>query len=60
VREVWQRVLNQTMQALQVETVAIGLIEGPEQTLSFALPPDKMPAIFSTGIFPVGGGLPVR
>lgn len=35
VREVWQRVLNQTMQAMQVETVAIGLIEGPEQGLVF-------------------------
>lgn len=35
VREVWQRVLNQTMQAMQVETVAIGLIEGPEQSLVF-------------------------
>ena len=35
VREVWQRVLNQTMQALQVETVAIGLIEGPEQDIVF-------------------------
>src|ERR1700690_212868 len=35
VREVWQRVLNQTMQALQVETVAIGLIEGPEQSIVF-------------------------
>ena len=35
VREVWQRVLNQTMQAMQVETVTIGLIEGPEQSLVF-------------------------
>ncbi|HEX2697708.1 MAG TPA: GAF domain-containing protein, partial [Anaerolineales bacterium] len=35
VREVWQRVLNQTIQAMQVETVAIGLIEGPEQNLIF-------------------------
>ena len=35
VREVWQRVLNQTMQAMQVETVAIGLIEGPEQSLVY-------------------------
>ena len=35
VREVWQRVLNQTMQALQVEAVAIGLIEGPEQSIVF-------------------------
>ncbi|HUH98087.1 MAG TPA: GAF domain-containing protein [Anaerolineales bacterium] len=35
VREVWQRVLNQTMQALQVETVAIGLIEGPERSIVF-------------------------
>jgi PAS domain S-box-containing protein len=35
VREVWQRVLNQTLQALQVETVAIGLIEGPEQSIVF-------------------------
>lgn len=35
VREVWQRVLNQTIQALQVETVALGLIEGPEQAVVF-------------------------
>ncbi|HUI89238.1 MAG TPA: GAF domain-containing protein [Anaerolineales bacterium] len=35
VREVWQRVLHQTMQALQVETVAIGLIEGPERSIIF-------------------------
>jgi PAS domain S-box-containing protein len=35
VREVWQRVLNQTLQAMQVETVAIGLIEGPEQSIVF-------------------------
>ncbi len=35
VREVWQRVLNQTMQAMQVETVAIGLIEEPDQTIVF-------------------------
>jgi PAS domain S-box-containing protein len=35
VREVWQRVLNQTLQAMQVETVAIGLIDGPEQSIVF-------------------------
>jgi two-component system, NtrC family, sensor histidine kinase KinB len=35
VREVWQRVLNQTLQAMQVETVAIGLIEGAEQGIVF-------------------------
>ena len=35
VREVWQRVLNQTLQAMQVETVAIGLIEGPEESIVF-------------------------
>jgi len=35
VREVSQRVLNQTLQAMQVETVAIGLIEGPEQSIVF-------------------------
>jgi NtrC-family two-component system sensor histidine kinase KinB len=35
VREVWQRVLNQTIQAMQVETVAIGLIEGPGQNIVF-------------------------
>jgi PAS domain S-box-containing protein len=35
VHEVWQRVLNQTLQAMQVETVAIGLIEGPEQGIVF-------------------------
>ncbi len=34
-REVWQRVLNQTIQALQVETAALGLIQGPEQGLVF-------------------------
>ena len=35
VREVWQRVLNQTLQAMQVETVAIGLIEGAEGSIVF-------------------------
>lgn len=35
VREVWQRVVNQTLQALQVETAAIGLLEGPEQSIVF-------------------------
>jgi two-component system, NtrC family, sensor histidine kinase KinB len=35
VHEVWQRVLNQTIQAMQVETVALGLIEGPEQSIVF-------------------------
>ncbi len=35
VREVWQRVLNQTLQAMQVETVAIGLIEGVEGSIVF-------------------------
>ena len=35
VRDVWQRVLNQTIQAMQVETAALGFIEGPEQRLVF-------------------------
>jgi PAS domain S-box-containing protein len=35
VQEVWQRVLNQTIQALQVETAAIGLLEGPERGVVF-------------------------
>lgn len=35
VREVWQRVLNQTLHALQVETAAIGLLEGAEPSLVF-------------------------
>ena len=35
VREVWQRVLNQTLQALQVETAAIGVIDGAEQSIVF-------------------------
>jgi two-component system, NtrC family, sensor histidine kinase KinB len=34
-REVWQRVLNQTIQAMQVETAAIGLMEGSEQNIVF-------------------------
>src|SRR5512146_1322935 len=34
-REVWQRVLNQTIQAMQVETTALGLVEGPEQNITF-------------------------
>ncbi|HTP03460.1 MAG TPA: GAF domain-containing protein [Anaerolineales bacterium] len=33
--EVWQRVLNQTIQAMQVETAAIGLIEGPDRDIVF-------------------------
>src|SRR5512146_2904357 len=35
VQDVLQRVLNQTIQALQVETAAIGLLEGPEESLVF-------------------------
>src|SRR5258708_36943437 len=35
VRDVWQRVLNQTIQAMQGETAALGFIEGPEQRLVF-------------------------
>lgn len=34
-REVWQRLLNQTMTALQVETVALALIEQPTGDLVF-------------------------
>src|SRR5512142_2177385 len=34
-REVWQRVLNQTIQAMQVETTALGLVEGPDQSIVF-------------------------
>ncbi len=33
--EVWQRVLNQTLQAMQVETTALGLVDGPERALIF-------------------------
>lgn len=33
--DVWRRILNQTMQALQVETVALALIEGPNSDLVF-------------------------
>ncbi len=33
--EVWQRVLNQTIQAMQVETAALGLVEGPERNIVF-------------------------
>jgi PAS domain S-box-containing protein len=35
VHEVWQRVLNQTIQAMQVETAALGLVDGPEQSVVF-------------------------
>ena len=35
VQELWGRVCKQTLQALQVETVALGLIEGPEESLVF-------------------------
>src|SRR5512146_1052977 len=35
VHEVWQRVLNQTIQAMQVETAALGLVDGPEQSIVF-------------------------
>ncbi len=35
VREVWQRVVNQLIQALQVETAAIGLVDGPEESIVF-------------------------
>src|SRR5512141_1991126 len=34
-REVWQRVLNQTIQAMQVETTALGLVDGPERSIVF-------------------------
>jgi PAS domain S-box-containing protein len=33
--EVWQRVLNQTIQALQVETTVLGLVDGPERRIVF-------------------------
>ncbi len=33
--EVWQRVLNQTIQAMQVETAALGLVDGPERGIVF-------------------------
>src|SRR5512143_2167119 len=33
--EVWQRVLNQTLQAMQVETTALGLVDGPERNIVF-------------------------
>src|SRR5512141_1033460 len=33
--EVWQRVLNQTIQAMQVETAALGLVDGPEHSIVF-------------------------
>ncbi len=35
VREVWQKVLNQTIQAMQVETTALGLVDGPERSIVF-------------------------
>lgn len=35
VHEVWQRVLNQTIQAMQVETSALGLVDGPELSIVF-------------------------
>lgn len=35
VHEVWQRVLNQTIQAMQVETTALGLVDGPEHSIVF-------------------------
>lgn len=35
IHEVWQRILDQTIQALQVETAALGLLEGPEQSIVF-------------------------
>ncbi|MGE5071857.1 MAG: ATP-binding protein, partial [Anaerolineae bacterium] len=34
-KEVWQRVLNQTIQAMQVETTALGLVEGPDHAIVF-------------------------
>ncbi len=35
VHEVWQRVLNQTLQAMQVETTALGLVDGPDRDIVF-------------------------
>src|SRR5512146_2908618 len=35
VHEVWQRVLNQTLQAMQVETTALGLVDGLDQSVVF-------------------------
>jgi two-component system, NtrC family, sensor histidine kinase KinB len=35
VHEVWRRVLNQTIQAMQVETSALGLVDGPEHDIVF-------------------------
>ena len=34
-REVWQRVLNQTIQAMQVETAVLGLGDGPDREIVF-------------------------
>ena len=33
--EVWQRVLNQTIQAMQVETTALGLVDGAERSIVY-------------------------
>lgn len=33
--EVWQRVLNQTLQAMQVETTALGLVDGLDRSVVF-------------------------
>lgn len=57
VREVWQRVLNQTIQAMQVETVAIGLIEGPEQSLVFRAAAGKNAGNILERRIPGGQGL---
>jgi PAS domain S-box-containing protein len=35
VQEVWGRVCRQTLEALQVETVALALIDGPEESIVF-------------------------
>ncbi|MGZ6346781.1 MAG: GAF domain-containing sensor histidine kinase [Anaerolineales bacterium] len=57
VREVWQRVLNQTIQAMQVETVAIGLTEGPEQSLVFRAAAGKNAGNILERRIPGGKGL---
>jgi len=55
--EIWQRVLNQTIQAMQVETAALGLIDGPEQSLVYRAAAGQNAGSIVDRRIPAGQGL---
>lgn len=55
--DVWRRILNQTMQALQVETVALGLIDQSSHDLVFHAAAGHTSGAISGRRIPAGQGL---